>query len=332
MSFQLEETASKEFTQTTHFDGIASFEGSNCTQTTEFNLAGFAEDPATQVALFLLFLFTYLVTILGNLGMITLIRASPLLHSPMYYFLGNLAFVNLCTSTIITPRMLVGFLLGKKGMAYTWCMAQVFTIDLFLITECFLLATMAYDRYVAVCHPLLYPLVMSPERCSQLVTGSYLLGLANGVGQAIGMSSLFFCSSSTIGLFFCDISLLISHSTSDTTLSLIILRTASSVLGVPTVLVVLLSYTAIISTVLSIRSTEGKRKAFATCASHLTTVSTFYGALIFMYLIPRSDSSKGVDKWAAVLYTMVTPMLNPFIYSLRNQEVKEAWKRPRTIK
>ncbi|XP_032919813.1 olfactory receptor 1440-like [Catharus ustulatus] len=306
--------------------------GSNCTQATEFSLAGFPEEPATQVTLFLLFLLTFLVTILENLGMITLIRVSPLLHSPMYYFLGNLAFVNLCTSSIITPRVLVGVLLGKKGMAYAWCMAQVFTVDLFLITECFLLATMAYDRYVAVCHPLLYPLVMSPERSSRLVTGSYLLGLANGVGQAIGMSSLLFCGSSAIDLFFCDISLLISLSTSDTTLSLIILRTASCLLGVPTILVVLVSYVAIISTILSISSAEGKRKAFSTCASHLTTVSTFYGALIFVYLIPRSDSSRGVDKWATVFYTVVTPMLNPLIYSLRNQEVKEAWKRLRKIK
>ncbi|NXB12995.1 OR5G3 protein, partial [Cnemophilus loriae] len=199
--------------------------GSNCTQATEFSLAGFTKDPATQVAQFLLFLLTYLVTILGNLGMIALIRASPLLHSPMYYFLGNLAFVNLGTSTIIIPRMLVGVLLGKKGIAYAGCMAQVFTFGLFVVTECFLLATMAYDRYVAVCHPLLYPLVLSPERCSCLVTWSYLLGLTNGVGQTVSMSSLFFCGSSTIDLFFCDISLLISVSTSDTTLSLIILRT-----------------------------------------------------------------------------------------------------------
>ncbi|NWW03524.1 OR5G3 protein, partial [Oreocharis arfaki] len=301
--------------------------GSNCTQATKFVLAGFTKDPATQVAQFLLFLLTYLVTILGNLGMVALIRASPLLHSPMYYLLGNLAFVNLCTSTIITPRMLAGVLLGEKGITYAGCVAQVFTLGLFVITECFLLATMAYDRYVAVCHPLLYPLVMSPERCSRLVAGSYLLGLTNGVAQTIGMSSLFLCSSSTIDLFFCDISLLISLSTSDTTLSLAILRTSSSLLGVPSILVVLVSYVAIISTVLSISSAEGKRKAFSTCASHLTTVSTFYGALIFMYLIPRSDTSRGGDKWAAVLYTVVTPMLNPFIYSLRNQEVKEAWRR-----
>ncbi|NXR61636.1 O1052 protein, partial [Rhadina sibilatrix] len=303
----------------------------NCTQATEFSLVGFTEDPAIQVILFLLFLLTYLVTILENLGMITLIRASPLLRSPMYYLLGNLAFVNLCTSTIITPRILVGGLLGKQGMAYAGCMAQVFTFGMFLVTECFLLATMAYDRYVAICHPLLYPLVMSPECCSWLVTGSYLLGLTNGVGQTIGMSSLSFCSSSTIDLFFCDISLLISLSTSDTTLSLFILRT-SSLLSVPSMLVVLVSYIAIISTVLSISSAEGKCKAFSTCAAHLTTVSTFYGALIFMYLIPRSDTSRGGDKWAAVLYTMVTPMLNPLIYSLRNQEVKEAWRRLRKIK
>ncbi|NWW60721.1 OR5G3 protein, partial [Ifrita kowaldi] len=301
--------------------------GSNCTQATEFILAGFTEAPATQVAQFLLFLLTYLVTILGNLGMIALIRISPPLHSPMYYFLGNLAFVNLCTSTIITPRMLAGVLLGKKQITYAGCMAQVFTFDLFGVAECFLLATMAYDRYVAVCHPLLYPLVMSPERCSRLVTASYLLGLTNGMGQTIGMSSLFFCGSSTINLFFCDISLLISLSTSDTTLSLNILRTSSFLFSVPSILVVLVSYVAIISTILSISSTEGKRKAFCTCASHLTIVSTFYGSLTFMYLIPRSDTSRGGDKWAAVLYTMVTPMLNPLIYSLRNQEVKEAWRR-----
>uniref|UniRef100_A0A8C0ZGI5 Olfactory receptor n=1 Tax=Cyanistes caeruleus TaxID=156563 RepID=A0A8C0ZGI5_CYACU len=304
----------------------------NCTQATEFSLVGFTENPATQVTLFLLFLLTYLVTILGNLGMITLIRASPLLHSPMYYFLGNLAFVNLCSSTIITPRMLFGVFLGKKRMAYAGCLAQVFTSTLFLVTECFLLAVMAYDRYVAICQPLLYPLVMSPERCSQLVTWSYLLGLTNGIGQTIGMSSLFFCGSSTINLFFCDISLLILLSTSDTTLSLAILRTASSLLGVPSILVVLASYVAIIPTILSISSAEGKHKAFSTCASHLTIVSIFYGALIFMYLIPRSDTSRGGEKWVAVLYTVVTPMLNPWIYSLRNKEVKEAWRRLRKTK
>ncbi|KGL99777.1 Olfactory receptor 5G3, partial [Charadrius vociferus] len=301
--------------------------GTNCTQVTEFSLKGFTEDPVTQVTLFLMFLLIYLATILGNLGMIALIKMSPQLHSPMYYFLGNLAFVDLCSSTVITPKMLSDFIAEKKGVAYAGCMAQVFIFDLFGMTECFLLATMAYDRYMAICHPLVYPLVMSPKCCFQLVTGSYLLGLTNGMGQTISMSNLSFCSSSVIDLFFCDISPLISLSTSDTTLSHVILRTSASLFGVSSSLVVLVSYAAIISAILSIRSAEGKHKAFSTCASHLTTVSIFYGTSLFMYLKPSSESSGGGDKWAAVFYTVVTPMLNPLIYSLRNKEVKEALRR-----
>uniref|UniRef100_A0A8C0I850 Olfactory receptor n=1 Tax=Bubo bubo TaxID=30461 RepID=A0A8C0I850_BUBBB len=294
----------------------------NCTQATEFSLTGFSENLVTQVTLFLMFLLTYLATILGNLGMIVLIKASPQLHSPMYYFLGNLAFVDLCSSTVITPKMLVDFVSEKKGIAYAGCVAQVFIFDLFGITECFLLATMAYDRYVAICHPLVYPLVMSPKCCFQLVTGSYLMGLTNGIGQTISMSNLSFCGSSVIDLFFCDISPLISLSTSNTTLSHIILRTLAFFFGVSSSLAILVSYVAIISTILSIRSADGKHKAFSTCASHLTTVSIFYGTSLFMYLKPSSDSSKE-DKWAALVYTVVTPMLNPLIYSLRNKDVKE---------
>ncbi|XP_061335459.1 olfactory receptor 5G25-like [Pezoporus flaviventris] len=300
---------------------------SNCTQVTEFSLVGFTEDSVSQVYLFLLFLLTYLVTIVGNLGIIILIRASHLLHSPMYYFLGNLAFVDLCSSTVITPKMLVDLMSEKKSIAYAGCVAQVFLFQFSGITECFLLAAMAYDRYVAICHPLLYPLVMSPKCCFQLVTASYLVGLTNGVGQTISMSTLSFCSSSAINLFFCDFSPLISLSTSDTTLSHTILITAASLFGVSSILIILLSYVAIIATILSINSAEGKRKAFSTCTSHLTTVSIFYGACFFMYLFPNSDSSRAADKWAVVLYTVVTPMLNPLIYSLRNKEVKEALRR-----
>ncbi|XP_056209535.1 olfactory receptor 5G3-like [Falco biarmicus] len=305
---------------------------SNCTQVTKFSLMGFTEDPVTQVILFLIFLLTYLITVLGNLGMMVLIRASPQLHSPMYYFLGNLAFVDLCSSTVITPKMLVDFISEKKVIAYAGCMAQVFIFDLFGITECFLLAAMAYDRYVAICHPLVYPLVMSPECCFQLVTGSYLMGLINGTGQTIGMSRLSFCSSSVIDLFFCDISALISLSTTDITLSHAILRTSASLFGASSILVILVSYMAVISTILSISSAKGKHKAFSTCSSHLITVSIFYGTSFFMYLKPSSDSSRGGDKWAVVLYTVVTPMLNPFIYSLRNKDVKEALRRLAKIK
>ncbi|XP_061227695.1 olfactory receptor 5G3-like [Neopsephotus bourkii] len=305
---------------------------SNCTQATEFSLVGFTEEPVTQVYLFLLFLLTYLVTIVGNLGIIILIRASPHLHSPMYYFLSNLAFVDLCFSTIVTPKMLVDLMSQKKRIAYAGCMAQVFLFQLFGMTEYFLLASMAYDRYVAICHPLLYPLVVSPKCCFQLVTGSYLVGLTNGMGQTISMSTLSFCSSSTIDLFFCDISPLISLSTSDTTLSHIILTTAASLFGVSSILVIFLSYVAIITTILSINSAEGKRKAFSTCTSHLTTVSIFCGACFFTYLNPSSNSSRGGDKCAVMLYTVVPPMLNPLIYSLRNKEVKEALRRLLKIK
>lgn len=303
---------------------------SNCTQVTEFILMGFTEDLVTQVTLFLMVLLVYFATILGNLGMIVLIRASPQLHSPMYYFLANLAFIDVCSSTVIAPKMLADFMSEKKVIPYAGCVAQEFIYDLLGMTEAFLLAVMAYDRYLAICRPLLYRSVMSPKCCFQLVTGSYLVGLTNGIGQTIGMFTLSFCGSGVIDLFFCDISPLISLSTSDTTLSLIIL-TSAALFAVLNSLFVLVSYTAIIATILSIHSAEGKRKAFSTCASHLTTVSIFYGTACFMYLKPSSGSSRG-DKWAVMLYTVLTPMLNPFIYSLRNKEVKEALRSLAKIK
>uniref|UniRef100_A0A8V5FGC8 Olfactory receptor n=1 Tax=Melopsittacus undulatus TaxID=13146 RepID=A0A8V5FGC8_MELUD len=309
--------------------------GENQTQI-KFILLGITDSPRAQTPLFVLFLLIYIVTLMGNVGIITLVRVSPSLHTPMYFFLTHFAFIDICYSTVISPRMLADLLSEDKTISFTACMMQylilVFLFQLSGITECFLLAAMAYDRYVAICLPLLYPLVMSPKCCFQLVTGSYLMGLTNGVGQTISMSTLSFCSSSTIDLFFCDISPLISLSTSDTTLSHIILTTAASLLGVSSSLVVLLSYVAIIPTILSINSAEGKRKAFSTCTSHLVTVSIFYGASFFMYLFPSSHSSRGADKWAVVLYTMVTPMLNPLIYSLRNKEVKEALRRLLKIK
>ncbi|XP_009319155.1 PREDICTED: olfactory receptor 5F1-like, partial [Pygoscelis adeliae] len=295
----------------------------------EFSLTGFTEGPVTQVTLFLVFLLTYLVTILGNLGMIALIRASPQLHSPMYYFLGNLAFADLCSSTIITPEMPVDFTSEKKGTAYAGCVAQVVISDLFGTTKCFLLAMIAYDHYMAVCRPLVYLLVPSPKCCFQLVTGSYLMGLTNDMGQTTGTTNLSFCSSSVIDLFFCD--------SSDITLKLqhhpqTHIRTSASWFGVASSLVGLVSHVAIISAILSNSSAEGKHKVFSACASHLTVVRIFYGTSLFTHLKPSSESSREEDKRAAVLYTVVTPMLNPLIYSLRNTEVKEALRRLTNIK
>ncbi|NWX92621.1 OR5G3 protein, partial [Nothoprocta ornata] len=304
----------------------------NCTQVTEFTLMGFTTDPVIQVMLFQMFLLIYLVTILGNLGIITLIKVSPQLHSPMYYFLGNLAFVDLCFSTVVTPKMLADFMLKERHVTYAGCVAQVFIFDILGIAECFLLATMAYDRYVAICHPLVYSLVMSPKLCFQLVFGSYLIGLMNSMSHTMGILNLSFCGSKVIDLYFCDISLLISLSTSDTTLNRTILRTSASLYGISSILIVLSSYTAICSTVLGIHSAKGKCKAFSTCTSHLAVVSIFYGTSFLMYLKPSSENSRGEDKWAVVLYTMVTPMLNPLIYSLRNKEVKKALRSITKIK
>ncbi|NXL90231.1 OR5G3 protein, partial [Alectura lathami] len=295
---------------------------SNCTQVAAFSLTGLTDDPVARVTLFLLFLLVCIVTVLGNLAMIALIRG-PQLHTPMYYFLGNLALVDLCSSNVITPKTLADFVAEKKGIAHTGCVAQVFIFDLLGMTECFLLATMAYDHYMAICHPLLYSVAMSPKCCLQLVMGSYLMRLTNSMGQTISMANLSFCGSRIIDRFFCDISPLISLLTSDTTLNSMVLRLLATLFGISSGLIVLLSYVTIISTILSIRSAKGKHKAFSTCASHLAVVSIFCGTSIFMYL----KTSLREDKWAAVLYTMVTPMLNPLIYSLRNKEVKEALRR-----
>ncbi|NXD17433.1 O5AR1 protein, partial [Nothocercus nigrocapillus] len=300
---------------------------SNCTQVTEFTLMGFTADPVIQVMLFQMFLLIYLVTMLGNLGIIMLIKTSPQLHSPMYYFLGNLAFVDLCFSTVVTPKMLADFMLEEKQVTYAGCIAQVFIFDILGIAECFLLATMAYDRYVAICHPLVYSVVMSPQLCFRLVFGSYLIGLVNSMSHTMGVLNLSFCGSKVIDFYFCDISLLISLSTSDTTLNSTILITSASLYGISSILLVLSSYTAIFSTVLGIHSAKGKCKAFSTCASHLTVVSIFYGTSFFMYLKPSSENSRAKEKWAVVLYAVVTPVLNPLIYSLRNKEVKGALRR-----
>uniref|UniRef100_A0A8V5GI77 Olfactory receptor n=1 Tax=Melopsittacus undulatus TaxID=13146 RepID=A0A8V5GI77_MELUD len=297
---------------------------SNCTQVTQFILVGFTEEPVTQGNLFLLFLLTYLVTIVGNLGIIILIRASPHLHSPMYYFLGNLAFVDLCSSTIITPKMLVDLMLEKKSIAYAGCVAQVFLFDLFGITECFLLASMAYDRYVAICHPLLYPLVMSPKCCFQLVTGSYLMGLTNGVRHTIGI--VFggsFCGPNRIDHFFCDAVPVLKLVCSDTHSSEMVIFAFVTINVVGASVVILLSYISILRTVLRMCSAQSRARAFHTCASHLMAVSMYFGPAFFMYLQP-SSRHRSLDKVASIFYAMVTPMLNPFIYSLRNKEVKGA--------
>ncbi|XP_039391975.1 olfactory receptor 1052-like [Mauremys reevesii] len=299
---------------------------SNCTEATEFIFSGFTDRPEFQITLFVVFLVIYAVTLLGNLGMIILIRLDSQLHVPMYFFLSNLAFVDFWYSTLITPKFLADLIAERKVISYA-CVCQYSFVSFFGVTECFLLTVMAYDRYVAICNPLLYTALMSPRLCVQLVAGSFLAGFLNGMIQTITTLKLSFCGPNVIDLFFCDISPLLSLSCSDTTIYHMILLATACVTAVFTSLIILISYVFILSTLLMIRSTEGKRKGFNTCTSHLTVVTIFYGTALFIYMQPNTKHSRGQEKVVSVFYTMVTPMLNPLIYSLRNKEVKNALKR-----
>ncbi|XP_006032312.2 olfactory receptor 1052-like, partial [Alligator sinensis] len=304
--------------------------GRNCNQETEFLFTGLIDRQVSQIPLFLLFLAIYLITMVANIGLIFLIRVDSRLHTPMYFFLHYLAFVDLCYSTVIAPKMLADFLTERKNISYIGCGVQVFLFGVFVVTEGFLLATMAYDRYVAISSPLLYSVIMSPKLRVWLVIGSFLIGCVNGMTQTVNLLYLSFCGSKVIDHFFCDISPLISLSESDSTINQIILLASATLFGLSSGVIVLISYIFILSTILRIHSTEGKHKAFNTCTSHLTAVCILYGTALFVYLKPSSKDSKPEDKWAPVFYTVVTPMLNPLIYSLRNKEVKDALKRIHT--
>uniref|UniRef100_A0A8C8REA2 Olfactory receptor n=1 Tax=Pelusios castaneus TaxID=367368 RepID=A0A8C8REA2_9SAUR len=300
----------------------------NGTMVTEFILMGLTECPELQVPLFVVFLVIYVSTLLGNFGMIMVIWANPQLHTPMYFFLINLSFIDLCYSSVITPKMLtlVSFLEKKKNISLAGCAAQLYFFIALGTTECFLLAVMAYDRYVAICNPLLYPVIMAPRVCIPLVAGSYIIGMLHSLVHTDFTFSLSFCRSNEINHFFCDITPLFSLSCSDTHINEFLLFTLVGFIEIITVLTVLISYIYILRTILGIHSAEGKRKAFNTCASHFTGVTIYHGTILFMYLRPSSCYSLDTDKIIAVFYTVVIPMLNPLIYSLRNKEVKAALK------
>ncbi|XP_067406799.1 olfactory receptor 5J3-like [Emydura macquarii macquarii] len=299
----------------------------NCTEATEFIFSGFTDRPEFQITLFVVFLVIYAVTLMGNLGMIMLTMLDSQLHIPMYVFLRNLAFVDFCYSTFITPKFLADLLAERKAISYAACVSQYYFVSVFGITESFLLAVMAYDRYVAICNPLLYTAVMSPRLCVQLAAVSFLAGFVNGIVQTVTTLKLSFCGPNVIDLFFCDISSLLWLSCSDTTIYHMILLAVACFTGVFPSLIILISYFFILSTILKIPSTEGKRKGFNTCTSHVTVVTIFYGTGLFIYMQPNTKHSRAQDKVISLFYTVVTPMLNPLIYSLRNKEVKNALKR-----
>ncbi|XP_029431433.1 olfactory receptor 1019-like [Rhinatrema bivittatum] len=299
----------------------------NQSSVTEFILLGLTNDPELQILLFILFLLVYIITVVGNLSMLFIITRDPHLQTAMYFFLRHLSFVDLCFSTIIVPKALVNFLSERKAISFLGCAAQMFFSAGMGGSEGLILAFMSYDRYVAICNPLLYTAVMTNKVCICLVTSAYIGGFLNSLIQTISTFSLSFCRSNQINHFFCDIPPLLKLSCSDTSLNEILLFVIAGSIQVGTLLTILLSYAYILSSILRMRSAEGRLKAFYTCASHFLSVTLFYGAVMFMYMRPSSQHSLDQDRVASVFYTVVIPMLNPLIYSLRNKDVKEAWRK-----
>nr|XP_003423005.1 olfactory receptor 5F1-like [Loxodonta africana] len=296
----------------------------NCTSLTEFILLGLADTLELQITLFLLFVVIYTLTVLGNVGMILLIRVDSRLHTPMYFFLANLSFVDVCYSSTITPKMLVDLLSEKKTISFAGCFLQMYFFIALATTECILFGLMAYDRYVAICNPLLYSLIMSRTVCLKMAAGAFTAGLLNSMVNTSYVSSLPLCGSNIIHHFFCDSPPLFKLSCSETLLNESIISTFAGLNMVGALLVILTSYSYILFTIFRMHSGEGRRKAFSTCASHLTAIILFYATVIYTYLRPSSSYSLSHDKVASVFYTVVIPMLNPLIYSLRNKEVKKA--------
>ncbi|XP_004716474.1 olfactory receptor 508-like [Echinops telfairi] len=301
-------------------------ETGNYTIVTEFIILGLTKDPTVGAILFVMFLAIYVVTLMGNISIIILIRSSPQLHTPMYLFLCHLAFVDIGYSSSVTPVMLMGFLREETALPVMGCVAQLCSVVTFGTAECFLLAVMAYDRYVAICSPLLYSTQMSPRICMILVGICYLGGCVNAWTYTGCLLRLSFCGPNVVNHFFCDYSPLLKLSCSYDFVSDITPAISSASIIVVTVFVIAVSYVYILITILRMKSTEGRHKAFSTCSSHLTAVTLFYGTLTFIYVMPKSSYSSDQNKVVSVFYTVVIPMLNPLIYSLRNKEVKEALK------
>ncbi|KAM8929709.1 olfactory receptor 5W2-like [Lycaon pictus] len=296
----------------------------NCSSLTEFFFLGITNNPEMKVTLFTIILVIYLINLLANLGMIILIRMDFQLNTPMYFFLSHLSFCDLCYSTAIGPKMLVDLFAKNKSIPIRGCALQFLIFCTFVDSECLLLAVMAFDRYKAISNPLLYTVNMSNRVCSLLMAGVYLLGTADALIHTTLTFSLCFCGSNEINHFFCDVPPLLLLSCSDTQVNELVIFTIFGFIELSTITGVLVSYCYIILSVLKIRSAEGRFRAFSTCTSHLTAVAFFQGTMLFMYFRPSSSYSLDQDKITSLFYTLVIPMLNPLIYSLRNKDVKGA--------
>ncbi|XP_028370156.1 olfactory receptor 10AG1-like [Phyllostomus discolor] len=299
----------------------------NMTEPMQFVLLDFADVPHLQWFLFGLFLIVYIMILIGNGTVFLLTKLDPALQTPMYFFLGNFSFLEICYVSVILPRMLTNLWTQRRRISLVACAAQMCFFLMLGATECFLLAVMAYDRYVAICHPLHYPLVMNHKVCVRLVAGSWMGGIPVQIGQTFQIFSLSFCGSNLINHFFCDIPPIIKLACGNTTVSETMVYIAAVMFVTVPFLSILASYGKIISTILKLPSATGRAKAFSTCSSHLIVVTLFFGSGTITYLRPKTQDSAGTDKVLSLFYTITTPLFNPMIYSLRNKDVINALKK-----
>lgn len=298
--------------------------GRNHTSVTKFILLGFSDQPQMKMFLFVLFLCFYLLTLTWNLSLIVLIRLDSHLHTPMYFFLSNLSFVDICYVSSTVPNMLFNIITEQKTISFYGCAIQYFVFCGMGLTECFLLSAMAYDRYAAICKPLLYTTLISHTLCLKMLFGAYVGGFLSSFIEAFSVYYHDFCGPNRINHYFCDLHPVLILSCSDTFISQVVNFLVDVVVGMISALVILISYGFIVAAVLKIKSADSRSKAFSTCASHLTAVTLFYGSGLFMYMRPNSTASLNRDKVASLFYAFIIPMLNPLIYSLRNKEIKNA--------
>ncbi|KAG3285088.1 olfactory receptor 9G4-like [Ictidomys tridecemlineatus] len=306
---------------------IVDMEIGNRTILNEFILLGISADPQWQLILFVIFLVIYLLTLSGNMTLVFLIKIDARLHTPMYYLIGSLSFLDFWYTSVYTPKVLAICVSEDKRISLAGCGAQFFFSCLAAYTECYLLAAMSYDRHAAICNPLLYSGTMSASVCIGLVAGSYIGGFLNAIAHTANTFRLSFCGNNVIDHFVCDVLPLVKMSCTDTRVYVIILSSMVGFTVLSCLLAILISYFNILLAILRIRSASGRRKAFSTCASHLVSVMLFYGSLLFVYSRPSSSYSLERDKVAALFYTIINPFLNPLIYSIRNKDVKEAFRK-----
>ncbi|KAM4049150.1 olfactory receptor 5I1-like [Anomaloglossus baeobatrachus] len=295
----------------------------NGSRISEFILLGLSNPPELGILLFLVFLTMYLVAIVGNLLIIFITNLDPALNTPMYFFLGNLSFLDIICTTSAVPKMLFNLFTQQKGISFNGCIVQMFFFTVGMDTEFLLLTFMSLDRYLAICNPLRYKSIMSKQSCFAMSVAVWAFGVSSSSFHSSSTLWLSFCGPNEINHFFCEVPQVLALSCSDISLNKNVLIVTDLILGLICIILIFISYVFIMFAILNIRSAEGKKKAFSTCASHITVVLLFYGTLIFAYFKP-SDENSNLDKEIAVFYTIAIPMLNPILYSLRNKEVKQS--------